>query len=227
MNNAPDQKTETKLVKHTFTTDERNEIGTNLASALNSKRGVEAEFDQVKASYKSKAAESDARIDNLSTLLMSGMEMRQKRCIVVFRPKDGKKDYFLEEKEVTANGNVPVLTEDMTSDDFQVDLIQVESKFEEREELPLFPETGDDRGVIAVGRLKDRWFSALRIKVGKQSIDERLDSEQRSVVNRFDAVKSSAARATTWLKTAIGTEAAKGFEESIKALIESQKERVE
>lgn len=43
-----------KLVKLTLTDTDRLRIGRELSEAINRKRNVEAEFDDVKASYKAK-----------------------------------------------------------------------------------------------------------------------------------------------------------------------------
>lgn len=226
-------KVEVKNVKHIFTEPERNQIGGDLARAIAGLRGTQAEFDQVKASYKARTTESEARIDNLSTSLMNGFDMRNEKCVVIYRPQDRKKDYYLERdwKEWTdaATGEfigAPIQTEDMTADDFQAELIQAESKFDNREEIDLFSPTGTDRGVLVIGRFAGKWFGALRVTIGKISLSERLDSEQRSFKERPDAVAHGVKRATQWAKDNM-KEHAKGFEESFRAVAEAHKERAE
>ena len=59
--------TETKTIKHTYTHEEREQLGSDLAQAFGGLRGIESELDSIKASYKSKTAEAEARIDRLST----------------------------------------------------------------------------------------------------------------------------------------------------------------
>jgi hypothetical protein len=83
-----------------------------------------------------------------------------------------------------------------------------------------------DAGILVVGRLNDRWFSAVRATVGNKSIDERLDSEQRSYKNRFDAIKVAAKNASQWLKDNF-KDHAKGFEAPIATAVEAHKERAE
>lgn len=112
-------KSETKTIKHKFTHDEREQLGGQLAQALGSLRGIESEFEQVKASYKFKTAEAEATIDRISTNITNGFEYRQAQCFVVFRVKDKEKDYFLEDGPVDSG---PVLTERMTPEDFQTEL---------------------------------------------------------------------------------------------------------
>lgn len=228
-NTAP-AKIETKQVKHTFSMEERNTIGADLARSIALARGIEAEEKQVKAGYKAKTEEAAARIDMQSTQLMNGFEFRLKRCRVTYRPKERKKEYRLEEDSDTVE---PVLVEDMIGDDFQAELIAAESKFELREELELFQRTGTDSGILVVGRFQPEgkptavWFAALRITIGQRRLEERLDSEQRSTKKRPDAVKTAAKRALEWLQETLGKENAKGFSDGIAALVEAHKEREE
>ncbi len=218
---------ETKQIKHTFTEPERNTIGGDLARSIAGLRGVEAEFDQVKASYKAKTTEAEAKIDNLSTSLMNGFEMRMAKCVVVFRPKDRKKDFFLETEWLQRNGDTPIiLTEDMTAKDFEQELIQAEAKFDSRDEITLFQPTEKDTGILVVGRLAGKWFAALRVKIGNLELSERLDSEQKCFKQRPDAVKHAIGRVAKWAKDNL-KEHAKGFEDSFHAVTEAHKERAE
>ena len=50
----PKLQTETKNIRHDFTGDEKQQLGSDLARAFGALRGVESEFDGIKASYKSK-----------------------------------------------------------------------------------------------------------------------------------------------------------------------------
>jgi hypothetical protein len=211
-----------KSVKHTFTPSERGGLGDDLARAIGALRGVETEFDGIKASYKAKTAEVEARIDGLSTNLINGFDMRNERCVVVFRPKDKKKDFFLEGDKT----EIPILVEDMTRDDFQAELIQAESKFDLREEIQLFQATETDNGVLVVGRFVSKWFSALRVKIGKLTLEERLDSEQRSFKLRPDAVSHAIKRVNQWASENL-KEHSKGFQDSFKAVVDAHKERSE
>lgn len=219
-------KIETRNIKHSFTPLERETIGKDLALALSSKRNLEAEFEQVKKDYKAKEATHDARIELLGTNIVNGFEMRQLRCVVVFRPQDRKKDFFLETEFTADDGCQAVLVEDMTADDFQAELIEAESKFDARERIEIFPPTEHDMGGLIVGRLLGSWYSALRIEIGKLKLEERLDSEQRSFKTRWDAVESAAKRAKKWLKEQL-KEQAKGFDEPLAKALEPHRERVE
>jgi hypothetical protein len=231
-------KIEVKNVKHVFTPEELNEIGGNLARSIAAARGIESEFDQVKASYKAKTTEAEARIDNLSTARMNGFDMRSERCVVFFRPTDSKKDYWLEsDARIIPNGNrvdlglvalgkLPVLTEDMTRDDFQADLLQAESKFDLREEIELFKPAEGDQGILVVGRFGGKWFSALRVRIGKLQLEERLDSEQKAFKLRPDAISTAVKRVNEWARANLKDLAA-GFQASFNAVAESHKERAE
>lgn len=225
--NGSGPKIEIKNVKHTLDNMERNQLGGDLARAISELRGVNNDFDQVKAGFKAKITEKEAKIDNLSTLLVNGFEMRNERCVVIYRPKERKKDYFREEDHVEFGADAELLlTEDMTADDFQAELLQAESKFDGREEIQLFQPTETDRGVLVVGRFAGKWFSALRVKIGKVELNERLDSEQKCFKQRPDAVANGVKRVTAWAKENF-KEHAKGFEAKFQDVILQHAERAE
>lgn len=232
MTESTPAKIEIKNIKHTFTSDERNDLGGQLARSIGGLRGIEAEFDQVKASYKAKVTEAEAKIDNLSTGLVNGFEMRNERCRVNFRPKDREKDYVLESdfEKYTAGklggALTVVLTEPMAKDDYQAELVLAESKFDAREEINLFQPTDTDRGVLIVGRFAGKWYSALRVKIGKLTLDERLDSEQRAFKLRPDAVRHAVKRVKDWAKENLQKHA-DGFIPGFDAAFEAQKDRAE
>lgn len=231
-------KTENKTIKHTYSHEELEQLGGELARAFGSLRGVEDELDSIKASYKSKTAEAEAKIGKLSTNITNKFEMREVPCVVVFRPAAKEKDYYREEdaKHVPEGvslvtglagiGILPALTERMSADDFQQELIEAESKFDAREEIQLFQPANDDRGVLVVGRLAGKWFSALRVKIGKLELKERLDAEQPCCNARPDAVASAIKRVNDWAKRNL-KDLAKGFQDSFAAVEQAHKERVE
>jgi len=228
-------KTEKKSVKHIYSTEERLSLGDQLASAHNQLQVIDCDFQKVKDQFKSQLSAAEAAIQTLSTQLRSGFEFRDKMCVVVYRPLDRKKDYYLlHEYEAANQGGIPievyarpVLVEEMTPADFQAELIQAESKFEAKEEIPLFLPVNQDAGVLVVGRFEGRWYSAIRIVVGGRTLEERLDSEQKSFKTRPDCVKQGCKRALEWLITNLGKDNAKGFEDSIIAAIDAHKEREE
>jgi hypothetical protein len=215
-------KSEVKLVKHTFTIEERDQIGGELAQALASLRGVNDEFDQVKAEYKSRITSAETKINSLETARINGFEMRQTRCVALYFPERREKEYYLEED---TERKKPVLVERMTAEDFAIELLQAESKFDDRIELPLFQSVNDNFGFLIVGRLDKRWYSALRARVGAKQIEERLDSEQQSFKNRFDAVSRALKRWNEWLVQELGKDTAEGFKDGVNKIITSQKEK--
>ena len=226
--------TETKTIKHTYTHEEREQLGSDLAQAFGGLRGIESELDSIKASYKSKTAEAEARIDRLSTDITNGFTMKEAQCFIVYRPKENEKDFYLFESDAqsalftdTHQGIVkPVLTERMTGDDFQQELIEAESKFDACEEIQLFAPAEGDRGLLVVGRFAGKWFSALRVKIGKLELNERLDSEQPCTITRADAVKVAIKRVNEWAKSNL-KDLAKGFQASFNEVEKLHSERVE
>lgn len=219
-------KTTIKHLRHDFTPAEKAALGLSLAQIFAEMRGIEAEFDQVKDSYKSKLSEKAASIEKNSTDLCNGFDMRNKSCVIVLRPKDKKKDYFLEEGFNEKDPGKPVLIEDMTPNDFQQELIEAESKFEHHESIPLFPPTERDRGILVVGSFNHKWYSAIRITVGRHQIEERLDSEQKSFKKRSDAIKVAGDAAIAWFEKTMAKDAA-GFKPGILEVVARNKERVE
>jgi hypothetical protein len=182
----PKPVTVTKLVRHNFTTDEKVNLGAELARAHSAIRQLEAGFDQIKANHKANTALHEARIDCLGTDIQNGFDMRNKECRMVFDVPKKLRLLYLADDPADAK---PVAEEPMDASDFQTELIQAESGFAHRVEIPLFPTVGNDSGLLVVGELDGRWYSALRIQIGGNKLNERLDSEQKSVKERFDAVK--------------------------------------
>ena len=221
-------KIELKNIKHVFTPDEIAQLNVDFRQAFENLKSVEAEFDNVKALWKAKTTEAEARMETLNVTLNAGFKMRDERCRVIFDAKARKKFYHLELDGGLAD---PVLVEEMTQGDFQADLILAESKFNCREEIELFPRAVTDKGVdfgtMVVGRFNTFWFAGLRANIGNTSIEERLDSEQPSSKKRADAIKRTANRFSKWVTDSLGKEVAKGFEKQLDAVIEVHKEREE
>lgn len=221
-----------KNVKHTFTPEEIAGLNTEFRQSFANLKSVEAEFDSVKASYKAKTTEAESRMETLNATLQAGFEMRQKDCVVIFRPADRKKDFYLPDAFDDNNPGIPkpdaapVAVEDMTQDDFEQDLIQVEGEFEHRVELPLW-DAGSDKGKLVVGFLRGRWFAAVRGNVGALKLEERLNSEQPATKKRIDAIVRAEKRVNEWLKTNLGKDTAKGFADAIEKVVEGEREKVE
>lgn len=209
-----------RTVKHTYTAEEREEKHMGLLNALAVKDAETAEFESLKAVHKSKISEAEAQVATLVSQLRAGFEPRAKDCRIEFRTSERKKDVYLVETGVL------VATEDMTSDDFQQDLLRAESVFERKAEVTLW-DAGMDKGVLVLGRLNGRWFSALRLRVGDKTLDQRLDSEQRSVTTRQAAIELAASECLAWLEERAGKECASGFRAKIMAASDSQKDKEE
>lgn len=210
------ERIEERLVKHEFTPAERLEIGAELARSLQRRESVEIEFEGIKASYKAKLAEADSQVSNHAASIQNGFEMRKKRCRVVFRTKDRKKDYFAEIKDGLFDTKV-VLTDDMTADDFQDELFQAEQQFERRCEVHLFKD-----GTLVLGRMAGKWYSALRVQVGQQKLEERLAPDGKKFKTRPDALKQTIIRLQTWLVDSFGEQTTKGFADSIAKAVKIQ-----
>ncbi len=219
-----------KNVRHDFTAEEIKQLNVDFGQAYDTLGAVEAEFESVKAVWKSKTTEAESRMTTLRATINAGFEHRLKDCVVIFRPADKKKDFYL--VEPTKDGGTfpdfskPILTEDMTQADFEQDLIQAEAGFENKADLELW-RAGNDVGVLVVGSLNGKWFSAVRGNVGASKIEERLDSEQVSSKKRFDAITRAAKRVNEWLRANVGKDAAKGFEEAIYKVVDAEKEKAE
>lgn len=229
-------KHETKKIKHSFTPEETATLNREFHQAIKNIHSTEEEFDSVKASYKAKVAEVESRATSLSATIDAGFEMRDRRCVVAYRPKDRKKDYFDEAHEQTLeklNGSTRpdsievLLTEDMTDADLQIELVQAEAKFEAKEAIALFQPAGNDVAILMVGRQTGKWFTAIRAKVGGRVLEERLDGEQPCFKNRPDAVGKGVKRFGEWLHDALGKDAAKGFAADLDAVVEAHKDREE
>ena len=223
-------KIETKLVKHDFTTDEHRQLGGDLARCISGLRQIEAELDEVKASYKAKTSSAEAQINKISTDITNGFEMRNERCVVILDMKESKKHFYLEsllkDGELPKNCE-PVITEPLTDADRQAELLEAESKFDARQDIDLFPATESDSGTLTVGRLGGKWYSALRIKIGTRVINERLDSEQACSKKRPDQIKRACKRFVDWVEQNLGREEAKGFKNQIELVKAEHAEREE
>lgn len=214
--------TATRQVKHKYTDEEYRRHSEMLVKALSDKEDAETEFGSIKSSYKAKIEEADARAQLLRSNLRNGFEMRIKDCTVMFDPDNKVKRVYV------TDTNEFVCEERMTDEDFQLDLINAESQFSERITLPLW-EAGEDRGEMVIGARdmakdgQDRthWFAALRLKIGPNTLAERLDSEQRSFKTREDAGADAGIRAMQWIEAVVGADKAPGFRDVVNKTVNS------
>lgn len=191
------KRTYTRTIKCSFTDKERMGLGMDLSNAIGRQRNVESEFDDVKASYKAKLSAVEAEIDRLSTAITAGFEMRSVKLQVVFRPKDRKKDFYPLDSDKTGE---PVLTEEMTEEDYALELIEAEEVYLDKINTEVFPKDGSNGVEFISGRLGSKWFCVIRGAMRKgQKIEERLDSEQPSFKGRLAAVAAASKRYKEWL----------------------------
>lgn len=223
-----------RAVKHVFTPDEIATLSTEFRQAYSNLKAVETEFDSVKASYKAKTTEAESRMETLSATLQAGFDIRDQDCVVVYDYEAGKKHFFLaaqleywSPEDGMPTTIEPVITEPMTDKDRQQELIQAEAAFEARTEIKLFEPAGNDQGVMVVGRLDGKWFSALRVTIGQHEISERLDGDGPGSKKRYDQVKRGLKQFDVWLETNLGREEAKGFRNAIELVKVEQAEREE
>ncbi len=217
-------KIEVKSVKHTFTVEETQALNVEFRQSFSNLKAVEAEFDNVKAVWKAKTTEAESRMETLNATLQAGFEMRQERCRVELDPKTGKKSYCLEAAPDDAE---PIFVQDMTEADFQTELLEAESAFDAKEIIPLFSPTEKDSGLMTVGRLNGKWFSALNVKIGPREIKERLDSEQACSKKRADQIKRTCKRFIQWMDENLGRDEAQGFKNSVELVKAEHAEREE
>lgn len=213
-----------RQVKHTFEPAEIAQLNVEFGQAYDTLQTIEAEFASVKASYKAKLEEAGSRMVTLRATINAGFELRLTELQVIFRPADKKKDFYLLAGPI--ENQAPLLTEDMSPEDFQQDLIQAESIFSKRQELTLWA-AGDDHGILIVGQLGGKWYSALRGNVGTIKVEERLDSEQKAYKTREGAIIIAADRALKWLEEILGPETMKGFLEGINKVLKAETGKVE
>lgn len=215
-----------KSIRHTFTPEELAKLNVDFGQAYDSVCMAQADFDAVKAVHKAKIEEAESRMVTLRATINAGFEMRETELEVVFSPKVGLKDFYLPVPEGFEGARKPVVTEKMTPEDFNQDLIQAEQAFSDRKIITLW-DAGKDLGILVIGQQRGRWYSALRCNVGKNKIEQRLDGEQKSVKTRDAALLCGAGQALDWLEQILGKDGAKGFQDGINKAIEPEKSKVE
>lgn len=237
MSNITKPKVLVKKIKHTFNPEEVAGLNVEFGQAFDNVQAVNQDADAQKAVLKAKITEAESRMTTLRATINAGFEMRDKRCVVVLDMKQNKKLFFIESEyndAIEKDGEgawkdlLPVQVETMTDEDLQQELIEAEAKFEAREEITLFAPVGESSGTLAVGRLKGKWFGALRVNIpGKLKLEERLDGEQPCNKQRADQVRRSCKRFRELLVENLGKDEASGFYEALDRVVEEHKEREE
>lgn len=213
----------TKSVKYLFTNDEKMEFAIQLASSHGEARNLEDELAKIKSQFKAQAEAISGRVALLSQRIAGGMEYRDQPCAVVYDAQKGRKYYF----PVNGPAGQPAaLEEAMTPSDYQQDLIIADSAFDDVTHLAVF-EAGNDYGQIIVGKQNEKWFSAVRMKIGNSEIAEKMDSESPSSKKRSDAISRASKRALEWIANQLGRDAAEGFKASFHEITRTNLELVE
>lgn len=217
-----------RSVKHTFTPEETSVLYVEFRQSFADLNAIEAEADAIKNSYKAKTSAAESNMKAIDAKLQAGFDVRDKACAVVLDVAKGKKFFHLcDEAGIFPPDSVPIITENLTEADLQQELIDAESVFENKEVIELFPTAGQDSGSLTVGRLNGKWFSALKVTIGKNTITERLDGEQKATKERPDAVRLAVKRFDAWVQEQLGKEPAKGFTNSSALIVVAHAERAE
>jgi hypothetical protein len=122
----------TEFLRHDFTTEERLEMGNNLAQAHNRLAQIEEEEQVMKAQIKDKKAGVEQSVGTLSRNLSTGFEMQNIVCELVWdSPNVGEVSY-----KRSDNGEI-AKTRAMTEQERQLDLPLEEPKTEEAVEASI------------------------------------------------------------------------------------------
>jgi hypothetical protein len=106
-----------RMLRCTYTNMERLELGKELAEEHGNLGKTTADFDNVKANFKSKITAHEARIVDLSVKVSSGYRIEDVKCTWTFdKPVAGKKELYRNDS------NELVETADMTEQDRQIEI---------------------------------------------------------------------------------------------------------
>lgn len=121
----PRKKRLTRSIKHTFTVDERIELGNVVMTKLNDIEAKQDEAKNVAAQFKAQVAQLEAELNTARNGYQSGFEMRQTEVIEVMdRPEPGKKEICVEDDQ-QKNGLRVLFIELMNFSDRNPPLIDV------------------------------------------------------------------------------------------------------
>jgi hypothetical protein len=219
-----------RSVKHVFTPEETAALNVEFGQAYDGVKSAEADFDAVKSVHKAKITEAESKMISLRATINAGFDFREKPLILVMDLKAGKKFFYLE--SCLIDGEIPqeeqpVITEAVTEQDRQQELIEAEAKFEKREVIKLFEPLKQDFGTLTVGRFEDKWYSSLNVRIGEKTITERLDSEQPCSKKRIDQIRRALKTFAGWVEETLGREEAKGFKNQMELIKTEHAEREE
>lgn len=107
----------TRMLRVVYTDAERLELGKQLADEHADLRGVNSDFDRVKAEFKSKITSHEAVIEDLSNKVSTGYRMETVKCNWVFDlPNPGMKTL------IRSDTHEEIETTDMSEADKQAEL---------------------------------------------------------------------------------------------------------
>lgn len=211
---------ELKLVKHEFTSPERDELGGRLAQSISQLRGVEAELEQMKSAYKARVSECEARIEKLHTDRLNGFEMREKLCRVEFDISNRKKNFFPIDAPDAA---FPALVERLTDADLQTRLPGLGT---EPVTVTVLPDDGETRGDFrlwpVVRNSRPLVAATASFAVGDYELDESPDGSP-AFGDQRGALTAAVNRVRAWLIEKFDVGTADGFEPQLQAAIDSVK----
>lgn len=240
---------EIKQVKYTFSNQEMLDLGKDLAGKTTDLGNISDEAKSVAKGYKSKEAEIEGSIGVLTEKIKTGYELRPMKCRVVFRSRDGKKDYF------RADTGELALTEQMTNADLQMDL-ELEHKKQAKDEKPketikpgeglvtikpedldavqetisstidIWPDELESMAQLTLYRVKGLWTFAIQANVGDWVYFSQIDTSEKGSKERYDAIKRAMKLLRAEMKDGIG-EAAEGFYAHIDRVLEAESGKVE
>jgi hypothetical protein len=65
-----------QMLRYTFTAEERQQLGQDLAQTLGEQSGIQEDLEAIKAQFKSKLSEVSGRVNAIANKVRSGYEMR-------------------------------------------------------------------------------------------------------------------------------------------------------
>lgn len=146
--------TEEINVKHSITDKEMAELARDQSRQIQMKRSHEAEFAQIKTSYKAKIEEAEASIQRIAISIQGGFEMRNVRCLIANERPEGYRLVIRLD-----NGHI-VSRKKLHADERQIKLAEVNDPFVAAALLMVDDEAWETEGFLCP--LRQDEFDALR-----------------------------------------------------------------
>jgi hypothetical protein len=106
-----------RMLRIVYTDAERLQLGRQLSEEFNELRGVNSDFDRVKANFKSKITSKEANIEDLSNKVSTGYHIADVKCRWELRSPDP-----LHKQLFRLDTGDCVETADMVTEDFQAEM---------------------------------------------------------------------------------------------------------